>query len=135
ALAFRKSTPASPARSITAPRRRPASSRMAIPVLVNQVFRRLLAECTEPLRAVGRHPDEIAGLDGIPLRSKKVDAAAFEHQQAMLHHVDFDGGQRRSGLIRHRVHAEVERAIVRQEPAYLEPRIAAEERGGRAALA
>ena len=42
------------------------SQRMAAPVFVEEVFCRALAERAKPLRTVGAHPDEVAGIDGIP---------------------------------------------------------------------
>ena len=47
----------------------------------------------------------------------------------MFHHVNFDGRQRRTRLIGHGVHAEVECRIIRDQTAHLEPRIVAEMRG------
>ncbi len=66
--------------------------RMAVPIFINEVFRRALADGSEPLGAVGAHPDEIAGGDGVPVVAEAVDAAAFEHEQAVFHDVDFDHG-------------------------------------------
>ena len=41
---------------------RSRSQRMPAPVFVDEILRRLLAQRAKPLRAVGRHPDEVAGL-------------------------------------------------------------------------
>ncbi len=50
------------------------------PVFVNQIFCRLLADCTEPLRAVGRHPDKVACLHRIPSIPEAINATAFKHE-------------------------------------------------------
>ncbi len=64
--------------------------RMAVPVFINEVFCGALADGSEPLGAVGAHPDEIACGDWVPVVAEAVDAAAFEHEEAVLHDVDFD---------------------------------------------
>ncbi len=93
---------------------------MAIPVFVDQILGRGLAQGAKPLRAVGRHPDKIAGLDGIPTIAQAVDAAAFEHQQAVLHHMNFDQRQRGAGLVAHGVHSVVEAGRGGQQLLYLQ---------------
>src|SRR5579871_1846901 len=75
------------------------SERMPPPILVDEVLGRLPADGSEPLRAVGRHPDEVAGLDGIPRIAQPVDPAAFEHQQAVLHHVNLHHAEARAGIV------------------------------------
>src|SRR5258708_15930179 len=77
----------------------PSRKRVTIPVFVNQVLCRGLAQCAEPLWAVGRHPDKIACLDRIPVVSEAVNAAAFEHQQAVLHDVDLHQCQPGASII------------------------------------
>ena len=56
-----------------------------------------------------------------------IDAAAVEHQQAVLHHVDLDHRQRRAGLVGHGVHREIEGRIVGQQRAYGQPRVAVQQ--------
>src|SRR4030095_3746626 len=56
--------------------------RMPVPVLVDQIFRRLLTERSEPLRTVRGHPDEVARRDRVPLRTEEINPAALQHQQA-----------------------------------------------------
>ena len=68
---------------------------MPVPIFIKQILRRCLAQRAEPLRAVRAHPDEIARRDRIPAVVEPVDAAAFEHQQAVLHDVNFH--HRKSG--------------------------------------
>src|SRR5216683_2124027 len=67
-----------------------------------------LAGCAEPLRAERSHPDEVAGGDGVPLVAEPIDAAAFEHQQTMLHDVYLDHAECGARLIGHRIDGEVE---------------------------
>ncbi len=81
---------------------------MPVPVFVDQIFCGAFADRAEPLRAVRAHPDEVACGDGIPVVAEAIDAAAFEHQQTMLHDVDFDHAECGAGLIGHRVDGEVE---------------------------
>src|ERR1700722_2902878 len=71
-----------------------ASQWMPVPVFVDQVFRRHLPDCTKPLRTPGTHPDEIAGSHGIPRVAQPVNAAAFQHDEAMFHYVHLDHTQR-----------------------------------------
>src|ERR1035438_8299 len=58
---------------------------VSAPVLVDEVFGGVLADCAKPLGTVCGHPNEVARFYRIPGIAKAVDAAAFEHQQAMLH--------------------------------------------------
>ena len=52
--------------------------------------------------------------------AQTIDAAAREHQQAVLHDVHLHHGQSRAGLIGHRVHREIEGWIIGKERANLE---------------
>ena len=108
---------------------RHCSQRMTAPVFVDEVFRRPLAQRAKPLRAIGAHPDEVAGLDRIPRVAEAVDAAAFEHQQAVLHHVNLHHAERRAGIVGHGVHGKVVRRAVGHERAHAQ-RIVAHERDG-----
>ena len=93
---------------------------MTVPVFINEIFCGLLTDGTEPLRAPRAHPDEIAGGGGIPRVAEPIDAAAFEHEQAMLHDVHFHYAERGAGLIGHRVDSEVERRLIGEETLDLE---------------
>jgi hypothetical protein len=99
--------------------------RVAVPVFVDEVFCGLLADGSEPLWAEGGHPDDVACGDGIPLVAEAVDAAAFEHKEAVLHDVDFDHAECGSGLVGHGVDGEVEGGVVGKEVANLEVGVAA----------
>ncbi len=81
---------------------------MTIRVFVNEIFRGDFADRSEPLRAPRRHINKIAGGDRIPGVAQAVNAAAFEHQEAMLHNVHFNHAERGSRLVDHGVHGEVE---------------------------
>src|SRR5580698_7935483 len=94
------------------------SQRMTAPVFVDQIFRGALAERAKPLRAVGSHPDKIAGLDRVPGVAEAIDAAALEHQQAVLHDVNFDHAERRAGIVGHGVDGEVISRTVWHEGTY-----------------
>ena len=84
------------------------SERVASPVFVNEIFRRLLSNRTEPLRTIRRHPDEVAGFDGtLTNRRACRDAPAFEHQQAVFHNVNFDHTETGAGIVGHGVNREV----------------------------
>src|SRR6266702_2695002 len=107
---------------------------MAVPIFVDEVLRGLLADCSEPLWAKWRHPDEIACGDRVPAVAETVDASAFEHQQAVLHDVNFDHAECGSGLVGHGVDGEVEGGRVGEEAAYLEVGVAAESCRGDGAL-
>src|ERR1700722_6106678 len=97
---------------------------MAVPVLIDDVARGILANCSKPLRTIGSHPDEIACLHWIPTVAQSVDAAAFQHEQTVLHHMYFAHAQGRSGPIGHGVYGEVEIRTVREQHAYLQIGIA-----------
>src|SRR3984885_10343238 len=86
----------------------PSGKWVTIPVFVDQVLGGGFAQGAEPLRAVGRHPDKVSGLDRVPVVSETVDATAFEHEQAVLHDVNFDQGERGAGLITHGVYGVVQ---------------------------
>jgi hypothetical protein len=60
---------------------------MAVPGFVDQIFGGHLSQRTEPLWAIGSHPDEIAGGDRVPAITEALDALTFEHQEPMLHDV------------------------------------------------
>ena len=47
--------------------------------------------------------------------AEAIDAAAFEHQQAVLHDVDLDHAERGAGLVGHGVDGEVEGGLVREQ--------------------
>src|SRR6266699_1545281 len=83
------------------------SQRVTAPVLVDEVLCGLLADGAEPLRAVRRHPDEIAGFDRVPGVAQPVDATAFEHQEAVLHDVNLHHAEGGAGIVGHGVHREV----------------------------
>ena len=71
----------------------------------------------------GRHPDKIAGGDRVPRIAEAINAAAFEHQQAVLHDVHFDHAERGSRLIHHGVHCEIEMHRVGKQAFHLQARI------------
>ncbi len=55
--------------------------------------------------------------DGIPRVAEAIDAAALEHQQAVLHHVNLHHAERRAGIVGHGVHGEiVGRSIGHERP-------------------
>lgn len=93
---------------------------MTIRVFVNEIFRGDFADRSEPLRAPRRHINKIAGGDRIPGVAQAVNAAAFEHQEAMLHNVHFNHAERGSRLVDHGVHGEVELHGIGKEAFYLE---------------
>jgi hypothetical protein len=88
---------------------------MPVPIFVDEIFCRDFSDCPKPLRTPRAHPDEISGGDGIPRVAEAIDAAAFEHQQAMLHDVHFDLTQCCAGIIDHGVYSKIERHFVGQE--------------------
>src|SRR4051812_47513289 len=94
---------------------------MTIPVLVDQIPGGLLADSAKPLRAVRRHPDEVARGDWIPAVAKPIDAATIEHEQAVLHYVTLNRRQASARLVGHRVHPEIKRHVVWNQAADLEP--------------
>jgi hypothetical protein len=81
---------------------------MAIPILVNDVLGGCFADSAEPLRAIGRHPNEIAGRDRMPAISQPVNAASAEHEQTVFHDVYLNHGERGAGLKGHQVESEIE---------------------------
>src|SRR5277367_4332509 len=85
------------------------TERMAVPIFINNVFCGALSDGPEPLGAEGAHPDEVAGGNRVPVVAEPVDAAAFEHEEAVLHNVDFDLAEGGSGCVGHGVDGEVER--------------------------
>jgi|GraSoiStandDraft_4_1057263.scaffolds.fasta_scaffold216964_2 hypothetical protein len=60
-----------------------------VEIFVDKVLCRLLPDGPEPLRAERSHPDEIAGLRGVPLVPEPVNTTSLEHQETMLHVVNF----------------------------------------------
>ena len=74
-----------------------------VEIFVDKVLCRLLPDGPEPLRAERSHPDEIAGLRGVPLVPEPVNTTSLEHQETMLRLAH--GG---SGLVGHRVASKVE---------------------------
>ena len=103
---------------------------MAEPVFVDEVFGGEFAEGAEPLGAVGGHPDEVAGGDGVPAVAEAVDAAALEHEEAVLHVVDFDDGEGGTGVVGHGVDGEVPGGAVGHEVFDLEGGVVVEGLGG-----
>ena len=101
----------------------------SVPVFVNKIFRRGLAERPEPLRAIRRHPNEVARRDWIPVFSETIDAAAGKHQQAMFHDVDFDHRKSCARLVDHRVYGEVEGWVLGKKRADFERSISHERLG------
>ncbi len=97
---------------------------MAAPILVDEVLGGTLADGAEPLWAVRRHPDEVASLNGVPRIAQPVDAAAFEHQQAVLHDVNLHHAERRAGVVGHGVHREIVCRAIRHERTNAQGRIA-----------
>src|ERR1700722_17097745 len=77
-----------------------------VPIFVDEILRGAFANCAEPLRAERSHPDKVACGDGIPTVAEPIDAAAFEHQQTVLHDVYFDHTECRARLICHGVDRE-----------------------------
>src|SRR5438270_118275 len=69
---------------------------MPIPVFIDEVLRRRLADRAKPLRAPRPHPDEISRLYGIPGIPQPVDATALDHQQPVLDDVQESLRTRRS---------------------------------------
>jgi len=106
-----------------------------VEVFVDEIFCRLGADGAEPLWAEGRHPDEVAGGGGVPVFAQTVDAAAFEHQQAVLHVVDLDLRERGTGGVGHGVDGEVEGEGVGQQRADEQVGVAVERDGGDLELA
>ena len=93
---------------------------MPVPIFVDEIFCRSLAQGAEPLGAKRRRPDKVALCDRVPMITQAIDAAAGKHQETVLHYVSFDERQRRSRLISHGVHCQVEGWIVGHQRAYLE---------------
>src|SRR6476646_7358174 len=60
-----------------------------VEIFVDKVLCRLLPDGPEPLRAERSHPDEIAGLRGVPLVPEPVNTTSLEHQETMLHCSEF----------------------------------------------
>ena len=89
--------------------------RVAVHVLVVEVAGRPFAHRHEPLRAVGRHPDDVTLTHRIPVVAQAIDPLALEHEQAVLHHVHLDHRQGRPGLVGEDVDGKVEARIGRQE--------------------
>src|SRR6516162_6049108 len=52
---------------------------MAVPILINEIFRRYLTNGAEPLRAPRPHPDKVASRDWIPRVAQPVNTTSLEH--------------------------------------------------------
>ena len=88
---------------------------MTIPVFVDEVLRGRFADGSEPLRAKGRHPDEISGHGWVPVIAQAVDSASFEHHESVFHDVGFNETERCAGCEGHEVDGEIEFGCVRDE--------------------
>src|SRR5580704_5135110 len=119
----------------SAPDRFEVSSRPAIPVLVDKVFRGSLPKRSEPLRTERRHPDEVTFGHRIPMIAESVDTTARQHQQPVFHNVDLNHRKGRAGKKGHAIYGEVEARIGRKKSANFESVIAHERRGGNIAFA
>jgi hypothetical protein len=51
----------------------------------------------------------------VPVVSETIDPLPFQHQESVLHHVDLDESERRSGLVSEDVDGEVEPLIAWQQ--------------------
>ena len=103
---------------------------MPVPILVNQVFRGKFSNSSKPLRAPRPHPDEIARSHRIPGIAQPVDAAAFEHDQPVLHHMHFHHAERRARLVHHGVHCKIKLRLVGKQTFDLQIGIAIERMRG-----
>ena len=102
---------------------------MAVPILIDEIFRGNFADCAEPLWTPRAHPDEIAGSHRIPGVAQAINAAAFKHQQTMFHHMHFDHAQGSSRLINHRVHCEIKTHGIGEQVFNLQARVTIERFG------
>src|ERR1700688_3082798 len=100
--------------------------RVTVPVFINKIFCGRLAERAEPLRAPRRHQDEVSAGPRVPQSAEPINAAAFEHDEAMLHHVHLDHAERGPGLIDHRVYRKVETHFLWKEALHLQAGIVLE---------
>ena len=80
----------------------------AVDVFVVEVGGGFVADGSEPLRAIGSHPNGVAGVDRIVFFFEAIDAVATEHEQAVFHDVGFDKGKGGAGLVSENVEGEVE---------------------------
>src|ERR1700676_3058055 len=93
---------------------------MAVPVFVDKIFCGRLAERSKPLRAPRGHPEKISGGHWIQRITEAINAAAFEHDKSMLHHMHFDHAERSPGLIDHRIYGEVKAHLVGKKALHLQ---------------
>src|SRR5580698_9586453 len=103
---------------------------MPVPILIDEIFGRNLADRSEPLRTPRSHPDEISRRDRIPRIAEPVDSATLEHHEAVLHDMHFDRAQRGAWLVDHCVHGEVETDLIRQQTFDLQTGIASQRMRG-----
>src|SRR5258708_6483300 len=94
---------------------------MPIPILVDQIFCRSFPQRSEPLWAVGSHPNEIARRDWVPVLSQAVNTAPGKHEEPMFHYMDLYHRQGCARLIGHRIHREIKRWIIGKQSANLQP--------------
>ena len=80
----------------------------AVDVFVVEVGGGFVADGGEPLRAVGSHPNGVAGVDRIVFFFEAIDTVAAEHEQAVFHDVGFDKGESGAGLVGEDINGEVE---------------------------
>src|ERR1700688_4418082 len=93
---------------------------MPVPVFIDEILRWSLAQRAKPLWAIGSHINKVAGRHRVPMVVEPIDAFAFQHQQAMLHDVNFYHGQGSSRLKSHSVYRKIERRVLGHQGAYSE---------------
>src|SRR4051812_3621855 len=91
------------------------SMREAIYVLVINIASGLGAGGNEPLRAIRRDPDGVAGRHGVPVVVESIHAAAGKKNHSVLHHVRLNKRKRRAGIVRENIHGHVGRQTVGNE--------------------
>ena len=87
----------------------------AVDVFVVKVGGGLVANGSEPLRAVGSHPNGIARMHGIVFFFEAIDAVATEHQQTVFHNVSLHEGESGAGLVGEDINGEIEGGMDRKE--------------------
>ena len=95
--------------------------RRAVYVFIINVRSGAFSHGYEPLRTIGRHPDDVAGSNRVPVGIKPINALAFEHHKPMFHDVGFDEWQGRSRLVSENVYRQIELRFIRQQ--YLKARV------------
>src|SRR6202030_2248881 len=103
-----------------------AGQGMTVPIFVDEILCRHLADRCEPLRAPRSHPNEVSCGHRIPRIAEPVNSATFEHEEPVLHYMHFDHAQRGTWLVDHRIYREVKAHLVGNQTLHLQRGIVSE---------